>query len=143
MDRADFITRRIHITAKDTPTPCYDYFLRSISSANDKPADDEYIAHLELFLGYCLIGHYNFHIWPLMTGAGGHGKTELAKLIKSTLGEFCAFVRWSELAHDQRGGDNTQKRLYAKLLGSRIAIVEEMGQTTASSASWKRRQSNS
>jgi phage/plasmid-associated DNA primase len=37
--------------------------------------------------------------------------------------------RWSELAHDQRGGDNTQKRLYAKLLSSRVAIVEEMGQT--------------
>lgn len=129
MERADFITRRLHITAKDMPTPCYDYFLRSISSENDHPADEDFVAHLELFLGYCLIGHYNFHIWPLMTGAGGNGKTELAKLIKSTLGEFCALVRWSELAHDERGGDNTQKRLYAKLLGSRIAIVEEMGQT--------------
>lgn len=129
MERADFITRRLHITAKDIPTPCYDYFVRSISSVNDQPADEDFISHLELFLGYCLIGHYNFHIWPLWTGAGGNGKTELAKLIKSTLGEFVALVRWSELAHDQRGGDNTQKRLYAKLLSSRVAIVEEMGQT--------------
>lgn len=129
MDRGDFLTRRLRITAKDNPTPCYDYFLRSISSANDHAADEEFIAHLELFLGYCLIGHYDFHIWPLWTGAGGNGKTELAKLIKSTLGDFCALVRWSELAHDERGGDNTQKRLYAKLLGSRVAIVEEMGQT--------------
>ena len=129
MERPDFITKRLHISAKDIPTPCYDYFLRSISSENDRPADEEFVAHLELFLGYCLIGHYNFHIWPLWTGAGGNGKTELAKLIKSTLGDFCALVRWSELAHDERGGDNTQKRLYAKILSSRIAIVEEMGQT--------------
>ena len=64
-----------------------------------------------------------------MDRVGGNGKTELAKVIKSTLGDFCALVRWSELAHDERGGDNTQKRLYAKLLGSRVAIVEEMGQT--------------
>lgn len=129
MERGDFITKRLHISAKDIQTPCYDYFLRSISSGNDEPADEEFMAHLELFLGYCLIGHYNFHIWPLWTGAGGNGKTELAKLIKSTLGDFCALVRWSELAHDERGGDNTQKRLYAKILASRVAIVEEMGQT--------------
>jgi hypothetical protein len=130
MERADFITRRLRIVAKDDQTPCYDYLMRSISSANDDPADEDWMAHFELFLGYSLIGHYNFHIWPLWTGVGGNGKTEMAKLVKSTLADFCALVRWSELAHDERGGDNTQKRLYFKLLTSRVAIVEEMGQTS-------------
>ena len=46
------------------------------------------------------------------------------------MGDFCAVVRWSELAHDERGGDNTNKRLYYKLLQSRVALVEEMGQTS-------------
>jgi phage/plasmid-associated DNA primase len=37
-------------------------------------------------------------------------------------------VRWSELTQDQRGGDNTQKRLNYRLIGARAAIVEEMGE---------------
>jgi len=130
MERADFLTKRLRLVATNTPTPVYDYFLRSISSANDQPADLEWMSHFELLHGYFLIGHYNFHIWPILTGVGGNGKSENARLIKSTLGDFCAVVRWSELAHDERGGDNTTKRLNFKLLQSRVALVEEMGQTS-------------
>ena len=130
MERADFLTKRLRLVATNTPTPVYDYFLRSISSANDQPADLEWMSHFELLHGYFLIGHYNFHIWPIWTGVGGNGKSENARLIKSTLGDFCAVVRWSELTHDERGGDNTTKRLNFKLLQSRVALVEEMGQTS-------------
>jgi hypothetical protein len=130
MERADFITKRLRLAAANIPTPVYDYFLRSISSANDQPADLEWMSYFELLHGYFLIGHCNYHVWPLWTGVGGNGKSENAKLIKRTLGDFCAVVRWSELAHDERGGDNTTKRLYFKLLQSRVALVEEMGQTT-------------
>jgi hypothetical protein len=130
MERGDFITKRLRLVATNTPTPCYDYFLRSISSENDQPADLEWMSHFELLHGYFLIGHYNFHIWPLWTGVGGNGKSENARLIKSTLGDFCSIVRWSELIHDDRGGDNTSKRLNFKLLQSRVALVEEMGQTS-------------
>jgi phage/plasmid-associated DNA primase len=109
MERADFLTKRLRIVATNTPTPVYDYFLRSISSANDQPADLEWMNHFELLHGYFLIGHYNFHIWPIWTGVGGNAKSENARLIKSTLGDFAAVVRWSELTHDERGGDNTTK----------------------------------
>jgi hypothetical protein len=129
MEREDFITKRLRFAAANKPTPVYDYFLRSISSANDQPADLEWMSYFELLHGYFLIGHCNYHVWPLWTGVGGNGKSENAKLIKRTLGDFCAVVRWSELAHDERGGDNTTKRLYFKLLQSRVALVEEMGQT--------------
>jgi hypothetical protein len=130
MERGDFITKRLRLVATNTPTPVYDYFLRSISSANDQPADLEWMSYFELLHGYFLLGHCDYHIWPLWTGVGGNGKSENAKLIKRTLGDFCAVVRWSELAHDERGGDNTNKRLYYKLLQSRVALVEEMGQTS-------------
>lgn len=130
MERGDLITKRLHIVAANILTPVYDYLLRSISSANDQPADLEWMSHFELLLGYALIGHCNYNIWPIWTGGGGNGKTEVAKLIQSTLGDFCATVRWSELTHDDRGGDNTNKRLNFKLLQSRVALVEEMGQTS-------------
>lgn len=68
MERADFLTRRLRIVARDERTPCYDYLMRSISSANDEPADEDWMAHMEMFLGYCMVGHYNFHIWPLHRG---------------------------------------------------------------------------
>jgi phage/plasmid-associated DNA primase len=37
-------------------------------------------------------------------------------------------VRWSELTHDERGADSTQKRLNFRLIGARAAVVEEMGE---------------
>ena len=129
MERKDFLTRRLRITAKNQPTPVYDYFMRSISSANDQPADEDWMRWMERLLGYCLLGALPYHIWPLWTGEGGNGKSCLARIIHYILGDFCALVRWSELSHDERGGDNTQKRLNYRLIGARAAIVEEMGET--------------
>lgn len=126
--RDDFLTRRLRITAKQQPTPIYDYFLRSISSANDEPADEDWMRWMERLLGYCLLGALPYHIWPLWTGVGGNGKSCLARLLHYILNDFCALVRWSELTQDQRGGDNTQKRLNYRLIGARAAIVEEMGE---------------
>lgn len=128
MKRDDFLTRRLRIAAKNQPTPIYDYFLRSISSANNQPADEDWTRWMERLLGYCLLGSLPYHIWPLWTGGGGNGKSCLARLVRYILGDFCALVRWSELTHDQRGGDNTQKRLNYRLIGARAAIVEEMGE---------------
>lgn len=128
MRREDFLTRRLRIAAKEQPTPIYDYFLRSISSANDQPADEDWMRWMERLLGYCLLGALPYHIWPLLTGEGGNGKSCLARILHYILSEFCTLVRWSELTHDQRGGDNTQKRLNYRLIGARAAIVEEMGE---------------
>ena len=128
MARDDFLTRRLRITAKEQPTPIYDYFLRSISSANHEPADEDWMRWMERLLGYCLLGALPYHIWPLWTGEGGNGKSCLARILHYILGDFCALVRWSELTHDQRGGDSTQKRLNYRLIGARAAIVEEMGE---------------
>jgi phage/plasmid-associated DNA primase len=128
MEQRDLITRRLRIMAKEQPTPIYDYFMRSISSANDQAADEAWIRWMERLLGYCLLGSLPYHIWPLWTGEGGNGKSCLARILHYILGDFCALVRWSELTHDQRGGDNTQKRLNYRLIGTRAAIVEEMGE---------------
>jgi phage/plasmid-associated DNA primase len=70
MRREDFLTRRLRITANQQPTPIYDYFLRSISSANDQPADEDWMRWMERLLGYCLLGSLPYHIWPLWTGQG-------------------------------------------------------------------------
>ena len=90
MMRTDFITRRLQISAREIPTPIYDYFLRSISSANDDPPDEAWMEHMTRLLGYCLIGALPYHIWPLLTGEGGNGKSCLARLLKFILDDFCA-----------------------------------------------------
>ena len=128
MKRKHFLTRRLRVNATKQATPIYDYFLRSISSANDQPADEDWTRWMERLLGYCLLGSLPYHIWPIWTGEGGNGKSCLARILRYILGEFCALVRWSEMTHDQRGGDNTQKRLNYRLIGARAAVVEEMGE---------------
>jgi hypothetical protein len=57
MERKDYLTRRLRISAKEQPTPIYDYFMRSISSANDQIADEDWMHWMERLLGYCLLGY--------------------------------------------------------------------------------------
>lgn len=61
MERVDFITRILRGVAKNQPAPVYDYFFRSISSANDEPADEDWMAHMELLLGYWKDGDCQDH----------------------------------------------------------------------------------
>ncbi|MBZ5596860.1 MAG: hypothetical protein LAN83_00945 [Acidobacteriia bacterium] len=131
MLRADFITRRLRFRPDPTmPTPVWDYFIRSISSANGQPPDQDWIASMTSLIGYCTLGIFTDHVWPLWTGSGRNGKSGLARLMQFILSDFCVTVRFSELVRDDRGGDNTFKRLCFKLLRARVAFVEESGEET-------------
>ena len=129
MTLEDRLTRRLRITPKPGETPVYDYLLRSISSANDQPPDTDWIRYMEAFLGHCMIGELLYDHWPMWEGDGGNGKSVMVSLIGYCLQDFVATVRFTELAKDEKGGDNTNKRLNAKLIGCRVAICEEIGET--------------
>lgn len=131
MEHRDFITKRINVMPDPKmATPVFDKFMREISNENGKSPDQDWIAYMLRFCGYCLIGEYVEHVWPIWVGSGRNGKGALERVIESVLGDFAVHLRWSEIAEQKMGAENTLKRTAFKLMGARIAFVEESGEET-------------
>jgi len=125
----DYITKRITVMPDaKVATPVFDKFMREISNQNGKPPDQDWIAYMLRFCGYCLIGEYLEHVWPIWVGSGRNGKGALERVIESILGEFAVHLRWSEIAEQPMGAESTLKRTAFKLMGARVAFVEESGE---------------
>jgi len=131
MKRDDYVTRRITVTPDPKmATPVFDKFMREISNANGETPDQEWVRYMLRFCGYCLLGEYVEHVWPIWVGSGRNGKGALERVMESILGEFAVHLRWSEIAEQALGAENTLKRTAFKLMGARVAFVEESGEET-------------
>ncbi len=131
MERGDFITRRINVSPDPRmPTPVFDKFMRELSNENGRGADEQWIAYMLRLCGYFLLGEYLEHVWSLWTGGGRNGKGSLERLVERILGEFAVQLRWSEIAEQPMGAENTLKRTAFKLMGARVAFAEESGEET-------------
>jgi putative DNA primase/helicase len=64
----------------------------------------------------------------MWVGSGRNGKGALERVIESILGDFAVHLRWSEIAEQPMGAENTLKRTAFKLMGARVAFVEESGE---------------
>jgi putative DNA primase/helicase len=82
------------------------------------------------FCGYSLVGEYREHVWPIWVGSGRNGKGALERVIENIVGDFAVHLRWSEIAEQPMGAENTLKRTAFKLMGARVAFVEESGEET-------------
>jgi len=94
------------------------------------PTREVEICYMLRFCGYCLLGEYVEHVWLMWVGSGRNGKGALERVIESILGEFAIHLRWSEIAEQPMGAENTLKRTAFKLMGARVAFVEESGEET-------------
>jgi P4 family phage/plasmid primase-like protien len=131
MKHGDYITRRINVMPDSKmATPVFDKFIRELSNENGKAPDHDWIAYMLRFCGYCLLGEYLEHAWSIWVGSGRNGKGALERVIESVLGEFAVHLRWSEIAEQKMGAENTLKRTAFKLMGARVAFVEESGEET-------------
>jgi P4 family phage/plasmid primase-like protien len=129
MRHGDYITKRITVTPDPKmPTPVFDKFMREISNQSGHAADEDWIAYMLRFCGYCLIGEYPEHVWPIWVGSGRNGKGALERVLERILGEFAVHLRWSEIAEQPMGAESTLKRTAFKLMGARVAFVEESGE---------------
>jgi len=111
-------------------TPVFNQFMREISNENGKGPDEDWIAYMLRFCGYCLIGEYREHVWPIWVGSGRNGKGALERVIENIVGDFAVHLRWSEIAEQPMRAENTLKRTAFKLMGARVAFVEESGEET-------------
>jgi putative DNA primase/helicase len=121
MRREDFIMKRTRVKpdAKREPT----LFLKFMDEITD--GDRELNAYLMRFCGYVLTGSTKGHCLPFWYGGGANGKGTLINVLQYILGyELGTVLRMDDLSQRDNGNDN-QRRIIAKLCGTRFVAANE------------------
>jgi putative DNA primase/helicase len=72
-------------------TPTWDTFLDDITGVGDLP-DPEMREYLQVYAGYAATGYTNEHIFFLLHGQGGNGKSTFVNTLMSVLGDYAGTV---------------------------------------------------
>jgi P4 family phage/plasmid primase-like protien len=121
MQREDRVTKRTAIAPDAQCTPVR--FLRFLEEITLGDAD--LAAYLMRFCGYVLTGSTKEHCLPFWYGHGANGKGTLINALQQILGwEYGTALRMSNLAA-KKDGDDSQRRIIAKLCGARLATANE------------------
>jgi putative DNA primase/helicase len=96
--------------------PTWRWFLK------DRFGDDEVIAFVQRYFGYCLTGHVYEQVLLYLYGGGGNGKNLLAELIAYLMGDYARNAA-IETVTEQRGSRHMSE--LAVLNGARFVRVSE------------------
>jgi putative DNA primase/helicase len=85
--RLDYCTKQASIAPAPAGTPCplWTKFLNRVTADNDA-----LIGFLKRYLGYCLTGHVNEHVFAFLYGTGANGKGTFLKTVGTILADYCA-----------------------------------------------------
>jgi putative DNA primase/helicase len=121
MLREDRVTKRTNVVPDATCKPVR--FLRFLEEIT--LGDEALSGYLMRYCGYVLTGHTREHCLPFWYGHGANGKGTLMNVLQNILGfEYGTALRMSNLAA-KKDGDDSQRRIIAKLCGARLATVNE------------------
>jgi putative DNA primase/helicase len=121
MQRTDYITKRTRVRPDPACEP--KRFLKFMDEITD--GDAELNAYLMRHAGYGLTGCTTEHCLPFWWGPGGNGKGELLNIRQYIMGfEYGTVLRMDDLTFRDNGSDN-QRRIIAKLCGSRLVTANE------------------
>lgn len=91
--------------------------------------DSEMIGFLQRICGYALTGLVDEEKLFFFYGTGANGKSVFANVLLAVFGEYGVTVRAALLARDSKGNSSDAEREKARLPGSRIALMNETGQS--------------
>jgi len=119
---SDYMSRQLDIEylGLDADTGLIDGFIGDLFN-NDLDG----VAFLQRLLGYGITGRTDSQIWAMLTGEGSNGKSLLASMLKSVLGEWMTTAPHEIFFKGNRGNDGTHTTYLAPLKSSRICIKEE------------------
>jgi len=115
--REDLLSRVIPLQYDpDATAPKFDAFLATVQP------DPRMREFLQRLWGYGLFGYVREHIFPILYGDGANGKSVLAQVVQSVVGEYAQTVPRSVVVDMGRDQHKTQ---IARLHRTRIGIIHE------------------
>lgn len=119
--QADYITKLAPVAYDPSATcPTWECFLREIYE------DDELVAFIQRWCGYCLTGSTDEQAFLLLYGTGQNGKSTLLETLLALLGDYAGSTDFKTLLHQDREGVRND---LARLTGLRVvkAVEAEQG----------------
>lgn len=119
-----FITKRTAVTpVKGTPER-WTKFLKEVTRENE-----DVMAYLQRFAGYCLTGDTSEHALAFLYGTGANGKTTFVQTLLGIMGDYAITTPIETFAESRSDRHPTE---LARLRGARLVATEE----TSSGGRW-------
>ncbi|KAF9344338.1 hypothetical protein BGX26_004512, partial [Mortierella sp. AD094] len=119
---SDYMSRQLDVEYKglDAKTDLINDFIGELFNK-----DQDAIQYLQRLLGYGITGRTDSQVWAMFTGEGSNGKSLLASLLKSLLGDWLVTTPHEIFFKGRRANDGAHSTHLAPLKGRRICIKEE------------------
>jgi len=123
LDRERYISRRTTVAPVKAAAPLWEAFLLEACGGNLTK-----VAYLKRMAGYCLTGRTEEHVFFLLWGSGGNGKSTFLNCLAAILGEYCATAAMDTFTAHK---DAAHPAGIAALAGARVVQCQETrpGQT--------------
>jgi putative DNA primase/helicase len=118
--REDYITKRTNVIFDSSATcPSWEHFLLEATNRNH-----ELIAYVQQCAGISLTGHTREHVFFIIIGPAGTGKSTFCETIKYVWGDYCIGIDPNSLAAMKAEGGRARPDI-ARLPGVRLAFANE------------------
>jgi putative DNA primase/helicase len=118
--REDYITKRTNVIFDSSATcPSWEHFLLEATNRNH-----ELIAYVQQCAGINLTGHTREHVFFIIIGPAGTGKSTFCETIKYVWGDYCIGIDPNSLAAMKAEGGRARPDI-ARLPGVRLAFANE------------------
>jgi len=119
--REDFITKQANVTFDSSATcPHWERFLLETTGNNL-----ELIAYLQQCAGISLTGRTDLHLFFIIIGPAGTGKSTFCEALKYTWGDYCIGIDPNSLAASMKAEGGRARPDIARLPGVRLAFANE------------------
>jgi putative DNA primase/helicase len=126
-EKKDMITKRTAVAPEAEGGPGCPLWLAFL---DDATADDQdLIAYLQRWCGYCLTGSTTEQVLVFLFGPGGNGKSVFVNTIKGIMGDYC-ITAGMDIFTSSKGDRHPQE--LARLMGARLVCASE----TTEGRSW-------
>jgi putative DNA primase/helicase len=121
-ERKDYITQKARCRAASagTPHPIWTAFLNRITDR-----DPALIAFLQRYIGYCMTGSTDEHVFVFAYGSGANGKGTFINTIVKIFGDYATVADMSTFVDSKSERHPTE---LAKLRGARLVVAQETQQ---------------
>ncbi len=118
--REDYMTKMCNARfTEGALCPTWDAFLLATAGG-----DADFVRYLQQCAGICLTGQTEEHLFFIVTGPGGTGKTTFQETLKYVWGDYCSGIDPNSLAAAKNDAGRARPDI-AKLPGVRLAFANE------------------
>jgi putative DNA primase/helicase len=119
----DKITRRLAVNYQpDAEAPKWEKFLADVFVDEDGKTDPELVSYMQQLIGYGLTGHTSEHMFAILSGNGGNGKSSFVNVLMEVMSAVAKSTPFSTFEEKPAGSIPND---LAALKSARLVVAQE------------------